>query len=96
MIEAGLSIIAACLPTLRYLFGSVALEQIVRSVRSTFSLSSLSSRHSRDRTEATAAGDKNADTTSQGSSSRIHTEIEAQPASEDKQHDTLDGEEELI
>lgn len=40
VIEAGLAIIAACLPTLQYLIRKVTLDQIITSVRSTLSLHS--------------------------------------------------------
>lgn len=40
MIEAGLAIIAACLPTLQYLVRKVTLDKVIRSVRSTLSLHS--------------------------------------------------------
>ena len=47
MIEAGLAIIAACLPTLRFLVSKVSLDSIINSVRSALSLSSLQSQRSR-------------------------------------------------
>jgi len=43
MIEAGLAIIAACLPTLRFLVGKVSLDTMMNSVRSAFSLRSIRS-----------------------------------------------------
>lgn len=47
MIEAGLAIIAACLPTLRFLVGKVSLDNMMNSVRSVFSLrSGRSTQHS--------------------------------------------------
>ena len=55
MIEAGLAIIAACLPTLRSLVGKVSLDSIVNSVRSALSLHSLPSQRSR-RSAAHAEG----------------------------------------
>lgn len=47
MIEAGLAIIAACLPNLRFLFSKISLDSIVNSVRSALSLQSLHSQRSR-------------------------------------------------
>ncbi len=44
MIESGAAIIAACLPTLRYLFGQSMVDKLLRSIRSTFSLHSQASR----------------------------------------------------
>ncbi|KAK5637481.1 hypothetical protein RRF57_013196 [Xylaria bambusicola] len=41
MIEAGLSLIAACLPTTQHLFRGISLASVVASVRSAISLSSL-------------------------------------------------------
>ncbi|KAI0542846.1 hypothetical protein GGR58DRAFT_449825 [Xylaria digitata] len=41
MIEAGLSLIAACLPTTQHLFRGVSLASVVASVRSAISLPSL-------------------------------------------------------
>ncbi|RWA08690.1 hypothetical protein EKO27_g6426 [Xylaria grammica] len=41
MIEAGLSLIAACLPTTQHLFHGISLASVVASVRSAISLSSL-------------------------------------------------------
>ncbi|MCJ1251530.1 hypothetical protein MMC30_008765 [Trapelia coarctata] len=46
MIEAGLAIIAACLPTLRFLVGKVSLDSMMNSVRSAFSLGSIRSQRS--------------------------------------------------
>ena len=46
MIEAGLAVIAACLPTLRPLFGKISVDSIVNSVRSALSLDSLRSQRS--------------------------------------------------
>ena len=45
MIEAGLAVIAACLPTLRFLIGKVSLHSMVNSVRSALSLGSMHSQH---------------------------------------------------
>ena len=50
MIEAGLAIIAACLPTLRFLVGKVSLDSVMNSVRSAFSLRSLRSQQSQNST----------------------------------------------
>lgn len=47
MIEAGLAIIAACLPNLRFLVSKVSLDSVVNSVRSALSLDSLHSQRSR-------------------------------------------------
>lgn len=44
MIELGLALIAACLPSLQFLCRRVSLQSLVRSVRSVVSLSSLRSR----------------------------------------------------
>ena len=46
MIEAGLAIIAACLPTLRVLFSKVSFDTLVRNLRSALSLTSLRSQPS--------------------------------------------------
>ena len=46
MIEAGLGIIAACLPTLHFLVRKTSIASIVNSVRSAFSLPSLNSERS--------------------------------------------------
>ena len=43
MFESGLGIIAACLPTLRFLLRDFSLKAIIRSVRSVFSLASWGS-----------------------------------------------------
>ena len=43
MIEAGLGIIATCLPTLHFLVSKVSLDSIAHNVRSTFSLHSIRS-----------------------------------------------------
>ena len=47
MIEAGLAIIAACLPNLRFLLSKASLDSIVNSVRSALSLESFRSQRSR-------------------------------------------------
>ena len=44
MIEMGVALIAACLPTLRPFFHEVSIESVVRSVRSKLSLESVPSR----------------------------------------------------
>ena len=41
MLEAGLAVIVACLPTLNFLFGKISTEGLIRSVRSIFSLHPL-------------------------------------------------------
>ena len=46
MIEADLAIIAACLPTLRFLVGKFSLNSMVSSVRSAFTLGSPRSQYS--------------------------------------------------
>ena len=43
MIETGLALIAACLPSLRFLFGATTPASLVRSIRSAMSLHSLRS-----------------------------------------------------
>lgn len=43
MIEMGISIVAACLPTIRPLFGKLSPDRILHSIRSMFSLQSLTS-----------------------------------------------------
>ena len=45
MIEMGISIVAACLPTIRPLFGNFSPQTAIRSVRSILSLHSLGSRN---------------------------------------------------
>lgn len=42
-IESGLALIAACLPTLSYLFNGFSVQSAVNSVRSAFSLGSVRS-----------------------------------------------------
>ena len=42
MLEMGISVVAACLPTIRPLFGELDPERIIHSIRSMFSLTSLS------------------------------------------------------
>jgi len=51
MIEGGLAIIAACLPTLRFLVGKLSLDSIVNSVRNVLTLESKRSRQSQQSTE---------------------------------------------
>lgn len=46
MIEAGLAIVAACLPTLQYLVRKSSLDSMFSSVRSAFSLHSFPSQRS--------------------------------------------------
>lgn len=41
MIEGGLAVIAACLPTLRFLVGKISISSIVNSLRSVLSLDSV-------------------------------------------------------
>lgn len=49
LLEVGIALIAACLPTLSYLFARFSLESAIRSVRSAFSLPSLRSQNSTSR-----------------------------------------------
>jgi len=46
-LEAFLGILAACLPTIRFLFRGLSPESVVNSIRSALSLHSLHSGHSR-------------------------------------------------
>ena len=46
MIEGGLAVIAACLPTLRFLVGEISVTSIVNSVRSAFGLESVNTQRS--------------------------------------------------
>lgn len=46
MIQMGVALVAACLPTLRPLFHGVSPESVIQSIRSNFSLSSLRSKAS--------------------------------------------------
>ena len=55
MIEAGLAIIAACLPTLRFLMNKISFDSIMRSVRSALSISSMRSQRSQE-TQASSQG----------------------------------------
>ena len=48
MIDGGLAVIAACLPTLRCLFGKVSFANIVKSVRSALSLDSTHKEQSQE------------------------------------------------
>ncbi|KAF4624478.1 hypothetical protein G7Y89_g13692 [Cudoniella acicularis] len=57
MIEMGISIVAACLPTIRPLFGNSFPEQAINSIRSIFSLHSLTSISSSARRRAAGPGD---------------------------------------
>ncbi|KAI8965299.1 hypothetical protein F5Y11DRAFT_313576 [Daldinia sp. FL1419] len=60
MIEMGISVVAACLPTLSPLFSKVSLESMVRSVRSIVSLESFTrsvSSNSRRRAGLNSGGD---------------------------------------
>ncbi|MCJ1356783.1 MAG: hypothetical protein MMC33_006779 [Icmadophila ericetorum] len=50
MIECGLGLFAACLPTLRFLFKGFSIESIAASVRSALSLQSMRSENSRSHT----------------------------------------------
>jgi hypothetical protein len=47
MIEVGLGLFAACLPTIRFLFKGFSPDSVANSVRSAFSLSSMRSNRSR-------------------------------------------------
>lgn len=49
MIEAGLAIIAACLPSLQFLIRKVSLDRMIRSVRSALSLQSTRSQNSQSK-----------------------------------------------
>lgn len=51
LLEAGLALIAACLPPLSYLFRGYSIRSVISSVRSTLSLHSLSMNHSHRRSE---------------------------------------------
>lgn len=44
MIEMGISVVAACLPTIGPFFGNLLPERVIQSIRSIFSLQSFSSR----------------------------------------------------
>lgn len=50
MVEAGLAVIAACLPTLRFLVGKISLDSMMNSVRSAFSLRSIHTQRSQNST----------------------------------------------
>ncbi|KAL2044671.1 hypothetical protein N7G274_002445 [Stereocaulon virgatum] len=56
IVEAGLSLIAACLPTLRLLVAKTSMDSIVRSFRSAISLGSVAS--SRNRCTANVRSDQ--------------------------------------
>ena len=58
MLESGLGLVACCLPTLRFLFGKWAPDNMLRSIRSMLSLDSLRSQGSR-RGERLPEGDTN-------------------------------------
>ena len=47
MIEAGLAMIATCLPALQFLVRKISLDRMISSVRSAFSLQSTPSQHSK-------------------------------------------------
>ncbi|MCJ1462679.1 hypothetical protein MMC07_001282 [Pseudocyphellaria aurata] len=51
MIEAGLAVIAACLPTLRFLVGKVSVSSILQSVRSALSLGSVSAQDQQNQSQ---------------------------------------------
>lgn len=54
MIEAGLAIIATCLPTLHFLVRKASLDSIINSVRSAISLHSIHSQHSQQSIQLSA------------------------------------------
>ena len=61
MVELGMAIVAACLPTLRPLFNNLSSESLSKAVRSFFSARSLSSnfsskhKHSKDEKHSDSA-----------------------------------------
>ena len=58
MLESGLGLVACCLPTLRFLFGKMAPDNLISSIRSILSLESLRSSQSRaERGERLPDGD---------------------------------------
>ncbi|KAI9660398.1 MAG: hypothetical protein M1821_009748 [Bathelium mastoideum] len=58
ILESGLGLVACCLPTLRFLFGRMAPENLISSIRSILSLESLRSGQSRaERGERLPDGD---------------------------------------
>ncbi|MCJ1369192.1 hypothetical protein MMC20_000401 [Loxospora ochrophaea] len=48
MVEGGLALAAACLPTLHYLFGRKAMKSAISTLRSAIALNTLRSHHSKD------------------------------------------------
>ena len=55
MLEAYLGILAACLPTIRFLFKGLSPESVISSIRSALSLHSLRSTHSHINDDGTAS-----------------------------------------
>ena len=72
MIEMGLCVVAACLPTMRPIFGEPSAEKLFKSFRSIFSLPSMSSLRSRryENSESTIAR-HNYDEISNASKTRV-------------------------
>ena len=58
LIGSDIALTAACLPSLRLLFGQLSVESMVHSVRSVLSLSSLRSTKSHDDKTQEIGGDK--------------------------------------
>lgn len=55
MLEAYLGIVAACLPSIRFLFKGFSPESVINSIRSALSLHSLRSNHSRMNDDGTGS-----------------------------------------
>lgn len=58
MIEGGLAVIAACLPTLRFLVGNVSISSILYSMRSALSLGSVNPQDRRDQYQRSPTNSK--------------------------------------
>ena len=84
MVEAGVAVIAACLPTVRPLFLGKSPESLIGSIRSMLSLNSIGRSHDRERrgsdSEALASGggvnlDQVRTSESKGSQPLVETQI---------------------
>lgn len=89
MFEAGLAIIAVCLPTLNSLFHRMDALSILRSVRSLISLNSNRSNH--DGTESYTSGARVRDDDASASSKlkKVHSHnVEERDRSDEYRHET--------
>jgi len=73
MIEAGLALIACCLPVLKPLVTGRGVQSVINSVRSAISLQSLSHRSNG------SGGSKGSKTTKPGSYAKMEGDIDSEP-----------------